>query len=423
MYYNNILLFIERLAIVKAYMQRRYLFLIIGFFVIFSFLLTNAEMPTPVTAQSASTPTPTSVPANRTCGQICNPQYGDTACSNGLNCSMSSILIDNLIPDPVHTLGICATEDLVYQRACMDDIYDGNATIPSCCQVIGDGPTVPNYFTHVSLNEVDELPSAYNAPKVAAYRINSSTKVADCVLDPEIASRKAYKCNGLTEGTDYTYKAIATGKNSNTPNIVSQINGRASSSTIYDLWVTYQNKAVIAPAAPTADQPISLTVSGKKLRSPVALLTVTGIGEGLGSISQEYELESGATTFSKTITIPPLAAGTYKVKFSVAEGYKAVIPASVLTYDAFSFTVSGDTNTPPSDITVTLIPLDPNCPKKSLGDANCDGWINNDDYNIWKSEFTRTINTKGADFNDDQKVTLQDFEIWRKNQEVRQRDE
>ncbi len=419
MYYNNILLFIERLAIVKAYMQRHYLFLTIGFLLIFSFLLTHAEMPTTVTAQSAFTPTPTSVPANRTCGQICNPQFGDSACANGLNCSSSSILLDNLIPDPVHSLGICATEDLVYQRACMDDIFDGNSTIPSCCQVVGDGPSIPAYYTRVSLNEVDDLPTAYNAPTVAAYRVNTNTKVTDCVLDPEITSRKAYKCSGLTEGTDYTYKAIATGKNANTPTITSQINGKAYTSVLYDLWITYQNKAVISPASPTAGQSISLTVSGKKLRTPVALLTVTGVSENLGSLSQEYELASGTDTFNQVIDIPPLAAGTYKVKISVAEGYQATIPASILTYDAFSFTVGGDTNDP------TITPTGPagQCPKKSIGDANCDDYINSKDYDMWKSEFTRTINTKDADFNADQEVTLQDFEIWRRNQEVRQRDE
>jgi parallel beta-helix repeat protein len=70
--------------------------------------------------------------------------------------------------------------------------------------------------------------------------------------------------------------------------------------------------------------------------------------------------------------------------------------------------------------------LTPACAKKTLGDANCDGNINNDDYNIWKCEFlnqgqcsdtsivSHTTN-KSADFNLDTKVDLFDFEIWRKN--------
>lgn len=392
-------------------MQRHFLFLIIGFSLIFSFLLTHAEMPAPVTAQSSASPTPTAVPPNRSCGQICNPQHGDTACSGGLNCSMSSILIDNLIPDPVHALGICATENLVYQRACMDDIYDDNDTIPNCCQAAA------TTYTRVSLNEVDEVPSTYNAPTIAAYQSNTSTKIADCVSDPEITGRKAYKCSGLVQGTTYTYKAIAAPKNAALPTITSQINGAAYSSTLYDLWMTYQNKAIISPAAPGPGQTITLTVSGNKLRSPLAQLTVTGVSEGLGAISQQYELATGTTTFSQTITIPPLAEGTYKVKISVAEGYKATIPASVLTYDAFSFTVTGN------NTTITPTGTDVSCPKKSMGDANCDGNINTDDFDIWKSEFTRKINTKSADFNSDQKVSVQDFEIWRSNNQPRQRDE
>ena len=419
------MLFVERLAIVKAYMQRHYLFLILGFFFITLFLLINGNVPAPVTAQSTASPMPTTVPPNRTCGQICNPQYGDTACSGGLNCSMSSILIDNLIPDPVHSLGICATEDLVYQRACMNDIYDGNATIPGCCQVIGDPPTVPAYYTRVSLNEVDALPTTYNAPKIAAYQINTNTKITDCVLDPEITSRKAYKCNGLTEGTNYTYRAIATPKNVSLPTITSQINGKAYTSVLYDLWVTYQNKAVLSPATLNEGQSGTLTVSGKKLRSPVAKLTLTGANDELGSINQEFELASGTNTFSQTLTLPPLPAGTYKVRVSVAEGYQATIPASILTYDSFTFTVGGTNTTITPGTTTTTSPTGTvdECPKKNLGDANCDSHINNDDFDIWKSEFTRTRNTKDADFNNDQKVTLQDFEIWRTNQEVRQRDE
>jgi len=67
-----------------------------------------------------------------------------------------------------------------------------------------------------------------------------------------------------------------------------------------------------------------------------------------------------------------------------------------------------------------------NCAKKSQGDANCDGNINNVDYNIWKCEFlnqgqcsdtsiiSHTTN-KSADFNLDKKVDLVDFEIGRHN--------
>jgi len=52
--------------------------------------------------------------------------------------------------------------------------------------------------------------------------------------------------------------------------------------------------------------------------------------------------------------------------------------------------------------------------KKSSGDANCDGAINESDYTIWKDEFI-SGSGNSADFNSDSKVDLVDFEIWRRN--------
>jgi len=211
---------------------------------------------------------------------------------------------------------------------------------------------VAPYYTRVSLNEVDAVPSTHNAPTIAAYKLNTNTKVVDCVPDASISGRKAFKCNGVVQGTDYTYKAIATAKTAGLPTITSQINGKASSATIFDLWVTYANKAVISPSKPTSAQSSTLTISGKKLRSPVARLTVVGGSTALGALNQTFELPVNSTTFSKTFNIPPLPAGTYKVKISVAEGYKATIPASVLTYDSFTFTVT-------QEITPTVKPPTP----------------------------------------------------------------
>ena len=59
------------------------------------------------------------------------------------------------------------------------------------------------------------------------------------------------------------------------------------------------------------------------------------------------------------------------------------------------------------------------CLKKFQGDANCDGSINNLDFNIWKCEFlgggscNTPSSSKTADFNRDRKINLIDFEIWR----------
>ena len=54
------------------------------------------------------------------------------------------------------------------------------------------------------------------------------------------------------------------------------------------------------------------------------------------------------------------------------------------------------------------------CPKKKLGDSNCDGKIDQPDILIWKEE----LDSPGAlssDFNDDKKIDLLDYLIWRRN--------
>ncbi|MBI1862937.1 VCBS repeat-containing protein [Candidatus Microgenomates bacterium] len=53
------------------------------------------------------------------------------------------------------------------------------------------------------------------------------------------------------------------------------------------------------------------------------------------------------------------------------------------------------------------------CPKKPLGDANCDGKVSLADYSAWRSEFTGQLTTKTADFNTDGKVSLADYSTWR----------
>ncbi|MEM5872081.1 MAG: right-handed parallel beta-helix repeat-containing protein, partial [Candidatus Aenigmatarchaeota archaeon] len=68
--------------------------------------------------------------------------------------------------------------------------------------------------------------------------------------------------------------------------------------------------------------------------------------------------------------------------------------------------------------------LTPACAKKTLGDANCDGNIDENDYNIWKCEFlgngrcNNPSSNLSASFNLDEKVDLIDFDIWRKNRFV-----
>ncbi|MBU2591921.1 MAG: S8 family serine peptidase [Patescibacteria group bacterium] len=56
------------------------------------------------------------------------------------------------------------------------------------------------------------------------------------------------------------------------------------------------------------------------------------------------------------------------------------------------------------------------------GDANCDGQINDNDYQVWLNQFDRDIYLPGringlSDFDCDGEVTLSDFELWRRNGE------
>ncbi len=58
----------------------------------------------------------------------------------------------------------------------------------------------------------------------------------------------------------------------------------------------------------------------------------------------------------------------------------------------------------------------PNCSRRPDGDADCNGVINDLDYNFWLSKIrggTSTCTYCSADFNKDTFVNLKDFEIWR----------
>lgn len=59
------------------------------------------------------------------------------------------------------------------------------------------------------------------------------------------------------------------------------------------------------------------------------------------------------------------------------------------------------------------------CYKHPDGDANCDGQFTTADFELWLSLYLGntnvTCNGCSADFNDDRKVDLKDFEIWRRS--------
>ena len=84
-----------------------------------------------------------------------------------------------------------------------------------------------------------------------------------------------------------------------------------------------------------------------------------------------------------------------------------------------------ETDTPVSTPTPTSINPSPTetptpgdeCPRKSEGDANCDGQITLLDFDRWRQEYLGELNTTTADFNASSDVTLIDYEIWRSHRE------
>ena len=73
------------------------------------------------------------------------------------------------------------------------------------------------------------------------------------------------------------------------------------------------------------------------------------------------------------------------------------------------------TPTPTPTRTPTPTPTS-TCPLKGRGDANCDEIINILDFNIWRDEFLKVVNTTSSNFDDSDEnnpITILDFNIWR----------
>lgn len=62
---------------------------------------------------------------------------------------------------------------------------------------------------------------------------------------------------------------------------------------------------------------------------------------------------------------------------------------------------------------IATLTVPPSCGSKTLGDADCNGAVNEADFTVWQTEFLAGGTPYTASFNLDQKVDLLDFEIWR----------
>lgn len=67
----------------------------------------------------------------------------------------------------------------------------------------------------------------------------------------------------------------------------------------------------------------------------------------------------------------------------------------------------------PNAPTVTPTVTPTVCSLKSSGDADCNNVVNLVDFELFRKEYTHTVTTLSADFDNDQAVTLADFQTWR----------
>jgi len=91
-------------------------------------------------------------------------------------------------------------------------------------------------------------------------------------------------------------------------------------------------------------------------------------------------------------------------------------PAGTMCYQPINKCPSGAYCAQALPICATIAPSPTQCSLRSQGDANCDNVINDADYVVIKLKIKGGIYTStnhSADFNNDGKVDLVDYEIWR----------
>lgn len=106
-------------------------------------------------------------------------------------------------------------------------------------------------------------------------------------------------------------------------------------------------------------------------------------------------------------------AGVFTTKWMSSDGkemYLAYGGNNKYSLRKATFTVNGSI-TPTTTPTVQV----GNCPKKSQGDADCNGKIDLSDFEQFRKEYTASSTSKTADFDGSGSIGLADFEIWRRN--------
>ena len=133
-------------------------------------------------------------------------------------------------------------------------------------------------------------------------------------------------------------------------------------------------------------------------------IKVTGFQSGKQFTIQEWDTFAGSIKSTNSVAADSSGAVTVSVSnLSKDTAFKIINP-----------TAATPTPTPSTSVPTITPTSPPSCSLKATGDADCSGKVDLTDFEIWRKEFTGSLNTKTADFNMTSTVDLADFEIWRK---------
>lgn len=134
------------------------------------------------------------------------------------------------------------------------------------------------------------------------------------------------------------------------------------------------------------------------------------------------EMGNTPSTFNDIVTFPSdTPEGTYDLRLLIED--KTLLATGTPYRKPLALAIQGrqaDGSYTIGNVTVSRnIVVDSDCPKRPIGDANCDNLVNTLDYDLWRvgmqTKLTQFTQTNNLDFNNDARVDMKDFEIWRRN--------
>lgn len=144
-------------------------------------------------------------------------------------------------------------------------------------------------------------------------------------------------------------------------------------------------------------------------------LTQGKVELGSGEANIVAAIANPATPFIGTGVVAKL---TLKIKESAPVGTTATISihpdSKVATTDDLQNNALSVKDSPPAQFTIgASSPTKEPSSCKQTPDANGDGFVDIADFEVWRKEFNKEIETNKSDFNSDGKISLSDFECWR----------